>query len=233
MPIPFLLTEDGQLLLTELGFPILCDGLWEIPLFPSWLAQVNAAYPIAATPNWSTLRQKAVSGKETALGTFANPTKSYELSTEVLRETLGSATNDERRQLEDFIDEINGAVFPFYYDDPDDDLATKQLFCIGDGTTRDFQLCRALIDNGFSTAVQSPVPHVDPTIYVDDVATTAFTLGAAGKITFDVAPTAGAVGTWSGSYYWLCRFDEDSIALSKDMSWIWSAKKIPFSMVPL
>lgn len=233
MGVPLLLAEDSSPLLTEFGFALLAEGVWEVPTFPQFLIDANCAYSIPETPNWNTLRQKSVSGKETSIGTFVYPTKTYELHFEALRETIGSISYNERRQLEDFIDEVNGGVYPFYYNDPDDNAAVNQLIGMGDGSTTAFQLARPLVDYGFSVAIQSPVPHVDPTIYVDEVPTAAFTLGAAGVVNFNSAPAFGATLSWSGNYYWLVRFDDDSIPLSKDMSWIWSAKKVQFSTVPL
>lgn len=227
MGVPLLLTEDGVTLDTEFGFGLFAEGLWEVPVLPVF---PGFTYPKMESPTWSNLRQKSISGKITSIGEYVYPTKTYKLPISVLRENLTFA---ERKQLEDFFAQCNGGLYSFYFNDVDDNTAVKQLFGIGDGTTTAFQLARALADDGFYAQIQFPVPYVAPTVYVDDVATGAFTQSNAGIINFTSAPSAGATLTWSGNYYWLCQFDQDALQFSKDMFWIWSLKELAFTTVPL
>ena len=47
-----------------------------------------------------------------------------------------------------------------------------------------------------------------------------------GVITFSVAPAAGAVLTWSGSFYRRCRFDGDKLDTTRFLTGLWEAKRV-------
>ena len=103
---------------------------------------------------------------------------------------------------------------------PDDGTATQQGFGSGDGATTEFQLYRAL--GGFAEPVYAPttvsevrVAGVAQTVGVD------YTLGSLGVIDFTVAPAAGAALDWTGTFDWLCRFEDDSIGLERILMGLW------------
>ena len=58
-----------------------------------------------------------------------------------------------------------------------------------------------------------------------------YTIGATGLVTFGAGhfPTSGHLLTWTGSFYYRCRFDEDEIDWTKFMDHRWSAKKVAFT----
>jgi len=46
--------------------------------------------------------------------------------------------------------------------------------------------------------------------------TTNYTIGTSGVVTFTAAPANGAVLTWTGTFSWLCQFDDDELGLWQD-----------------
>lgn len=68
-----------------------------------------------------------------------------------------------------------------------------------------------------------------PTVKVNGVTKsnpTDYTIDSEGLITFVTAPTNTHPVTWSGSYYYRCRFLEDSMELEKFMYKLWRLKKV-------
>ena len=63
-----------------------------------------------------------------------------------------------------------------------------------------------------------------------------YSIGATGIVTFGAghAPASGHTLTWSGSWYYRCRFDEDEMVFIKFMTiGYWAVKKLSFSSVKL
>lgn len=194
-----------------------------LPIYPA-LPGLN--YNNSRTAQWNSLKQVATSGRETRLALWSYPRYQYELDYGLLR---NGAAWQEWQTLVGFYNLVSGAGGMFQYNDPNDNSGTAQSIGTGDGTTTTFQLLRSL--GGFTEPVFAP--NGTPTITVAGVATLAFTVGSTGKITFTTAPAAGAALTWSGSFYWLCRFDDDTLATTQVMSTFWEAKKVKFSTVKL
>ncbi len=190
------------------------------PQFPSL---PGLTFPVKRYPRWKSLHQQGLSGIASVQSEYTYPLWEYEVSISPVR-AYGSF--DERQTLMGLYNTCGGAAQPFLYDDPTDDTATNQQFGTGDGTTTSFQLLRTL--GGFTEPVFAPTIS---DVYVAGTATSAYTLGANGLLTFATAPTSGDVLTWTGTYSWLCRFEEDSLDVQKDMSGYWSVKTLKFRTV--
>ena len=70
-----------------------------------------------------------------------------------------------------------------------------------------------------------------PLIYIGGVASgpSNWSIDSNGIITFNSAPALGSVLTWSGSFYFRCRFDEDSLSgLKKFAPGLWDDPKVKF-----
>jgi hypothetical protein len=65
------------------------------------------------------------------------------------------------------------------------------------------------------------------------VTVTDYSLSNLGVITFSNAPTAGAVLTWSGLYYWRVRFTQDTSEFNKFMQGLYDLKQLTFKTVKL
>lgn len=183
------------------------------------------SWPVKRSLIWSTDKQDSLSGKRIRLQRFSYPLYGIELTFDFLR--IGGAFN-EREQLLGFIKSVGGPALLWQFTDVDDSVATAQDFGEGDGTTVAFQLTRSL--GGFG----EPVFLVNgaPQIFVGGVLKTVntdYTISAYGVVTFVVAPTNGALLTWTGNYFWPCRFDEDVTEFVKAMQGLDSLPAIKFS----
>jgi hypothetical protein len=120
-----------------------------VPVFP---ALTTLLYPRPRTPIWQTVRQKSISGQETALQLWTSPQWRYELSFDVLR---SSAALQEWQSVVGLFNQVGAGAQVFAYNDPADSVASQQPFGVGDGATTSFQLVRAL--GGFVEPVYAPV----------------------------------------------------------------------------
>lgn len=187
------------------------------------------AFPVKRFPIWSTIKEQYVSGLRARFALWTYPQYRYEIEFDVLRKGLVNGTTySELQNLMAFYNLRRGACDLFLYDDPDDNSVTDQPFGIGDGVTAAFQLVRAY--GGFVDPIFAPTEAsmtikdngvvVDPADWVVD---------QYGRVSFSVPPTSGHTLTWTGSYKWYCRFDEDEMEFSKFMSNLWTQKGLTFT----
>ena len=192
-----------------------------IPVFPVLIGQT---WPVTRAPVWKTISQEAMSGKETRLPQFTFPRYKWSLPWDT--------TFSEFAELLGFINSLAGGALPFYFTDAHDNAVAAQGFGEGDGTTTAFQLVRAF--GGFVEPVQSV--NGAPSIYVAGTlktVTTDYTIGSTGIVTFVAAPAAAAALTWTGSYYWLCRLDDDTAEFSEFAQGFLELKKLAFTSIKL
>jgi hypothetical protein len=224
-------------------------------------------YPVKRSPFASSLRQKAIAGRQTFQPLWTAPLYKYEVSFSLLRAAEAYA---EWQELQGFWNSVMfapGGVFQF--DDPNDDTASAQPFGTGDGSTISFQLVRTL--GGFAEPVLNPTQGpsspqtlldygnctISPSLAVDygncvtapsgaiddgycsilqvfvGALLAAYALGVGGVVTIAPAPADGAALSWTGTYRWLCRFDEDSLEFSNFMYLFWELKKCSFTTIRL
>jgi uncharacterized protein (TIGR02217 family) len=196
-----------------------------LPIFPSL---IGVAYPVKRAPVWKTLHQEAVSGQDNPIPLWSFPRWSYELPYNVLRSDI---VNLEWQALAAFFNQVRGSALVWQFTDPDDGSVTDQPFGTGDGVTVAFPLVRTMTGAG-SVAFNEPV--FAPTITNIKIAGTptgAYTLGTQGLVTFTSAPGSGAALTWTGTYNWLCRFDDDAADFEKFLNTFWRLGKIKFTTI--
>lgn len=180
------------------------------------------------TPEWKTIIQESVSGKELAASLMTYPRWLYTLSYEFLR----SGAELELQTLVGFFNARRGKFDDFLYLDPDDNSVTVQSFGAGDGVAVSFGLTRPY--GGFVEPVQNL--NGAPSIYINGVlktVTTDYTISSIGVVTFAIAPASGAVLTWTGNYYWRVRFTQDTNEITNFMQGLYEAKKLSFRTVKL
>lgn len=197
------------------------------PIFPTLK---GVTFPARRSPLWKTLHQEAVSGQDNPIPLWSYPRWSYELAYDFLR---SDGVNLEWQALAAFFNQVQGSALAFQFTDPDDGAVTNQTFGIGDGTSIAFALIRTMTGAGgiaFVEPVFAPVAS-GLTIMVNGTPTTAYTLGTQGLVTFASAPASGATLSWTGSFNWLCRFDEDSADFEKFMNQFWRLKQIKFTTI--
>lgn len=190
----------------------------------------TAVYPTLATlgfsvfktPQFSTIVQRAASGKEIRAALWSYPIWEIKLTYEALRDDVA---NNEFKTLLGFFLARQGSFDSFYFNDPDDNSVTAQQFGTGDGVTTQFQLIRTYASfaepvyavNAITNVKKAGVTQNNPADY---------TINATGLITFTSAPAAAAALTWTGTYFYRVRFKDDLQALEKFMQQLWTAKTV-------
>lgn len=153
------------------------------------------------------------------------PRYQYRLGYEFMRSgRLGA----EMATLVGFYSAHGGPFDSWLFSDPDDNTATNAPIGVGDGVTRVFQALRAF--GGFSEGVDAF--NGTPVVRANGTATTAFTVSAgSGRITFNTAPAAGVVLTWTGGFYRRCRFTGERMAPEKFLADLWRISGVEFISV--
>lgn len=191
------------------------------------------AWPRTRTPIFKTVIQEATNGKEVRWSNQAYPRWKYTLSYEVMRHAPSYA---ELQSLVGFFCARRGSWDSFLYFDPNDQYVQNHALAtmaVNGISTYSYQLIRSY--GGFTEPVQ--VPEVNSLeIKADGAGSWTIANGKitvsqiTGVVTFapGTAPGAGQVLTWSGYYYWRCRFMQDSVDFNEFLKLLWEAKKVEF-----
>jgi uncharacterized protein (TIGR02217 family) len=198
-----------------------------------WPVLPGLAFPVVRVPQWRNGRQEAVSGKESTVKYRRYPRIRWELQYELLRDDI---TVSEAKAIAGLFNACGGSYDTFLYTDPDYNTVTLESFGTGDGATTAFQLI-ATYQNSGGPGAPERVQNLSgaPQIYkagVLQTLTTHYTIGPTGLVTFVTAPTGGQALTWSGSFYYRCRFEGDELVMTKIMSQWWELP-VAFRSVPL
>ncbi|MDP9902610.1 DUF2460 domain-containing protein [Variovorax ginsengisoli] len=193
-------------------------------------------------PSFKTSIYEALSGAERRLRHRQWPKYSVDLTYEVLRE---SRQIGELQKILGFFLQQGGSFESFLFKDPHDSVASNLIFGQGDGVTRHFQLLRRIGD--FAEPVHNPsadsapgrvwFPYDVESFFwpqyygwptAGDVAPLpgSYTLLPGGIVEFAVAPAAGAVLAWSGTYYFRARFGSDRLEYNEFMRRLYSTGTI-------
>lgn len=187
-------------------------------VFPTSLSGLN--WNCSKTPTFNTKIQAAVSGRESRAAMMAYPLWSFKISFEFL-------LPDELQTLGGFFLARRGQADSFLYTDDKDKAVVDQSIGTGNGTNRYFQLVRSF--GGFIEPVENVNGVV--TIKVNGVTKTSgtdYTISTSGLVTFTTAPGAGLSVTWSGSYYFRCRFLQDASEFNQFMNDLFELKSLAF-----
>ena len=130
---------------------------------------------------------------------------------------------------------MRGQYDTFLFTDPDFNTITAGnaaqygVFGTGDGSTLTFQLVATLQNSGGPGGPEL-IQNLNGTPVLYDNGSTIsaanYTIGATGIVTFGAghAPASGHTLTWSGSWYYRCRFMDDAIVWKKFMSQLFSVQ---------
>lgn len=199
------------------------DQVDDADVFPFLAGQ---SFLVRKSPLWSTKQDISVSGVSRRRALWSYPIWQFRLGYEVLRDATAFL---ELQRLVTFFNSKSGSQTGFFYFDRFDHQVTSGPLGTGDGTTTTFQAQRnTSIGN---IAFTEPVFgfNGNPTVYDNGTATTAFTVGQLGQITFTTAPASGHTLTWSGSFFFLCNFDKDSLdGLGQIGSGLWNLSSLDF-----
>lgn len=179
------------------------------------------------TPMWSTDIKTSVSGRERRRALWSYPIWKFKVAYDVLRD--GPAYRDVDR-LFAFFNSMSGMAGRFQFYDHTANAVDNQIFAVGDGTTTTFQLTSSITVGAISCTEPVFALRGAPTVRVNGVET-AVSLGALGKVTFSTAPTAGAALSWSGGFFYLCRFATDELDVEQMMLGLWAGNSVEFQTV--
>ena len=190
-------------------------GLPVLPFLPGQSPTVTKA------PKWSTQVVRTASGRERRTAYWPSPLWQFALQYEVIRHRPGA---DELAILWEIFNVLQGQYGAFLFVDPTDCQVSAAAFGTGDGSTKTFQLQRQI--NGFTEPVYAVY---SPTVLDNGSPAGAYTLEPNGQIVFAAAPAAGHALTWSGYFYFGCRFLEDELSFEQIVTQLWSGKSLKFT----
>lgn len=199
------------------------DANDESDIFPFLAGRSFAALK---TPVWSSLKPRSVSGRERSRALWSYPLWKFRFPHEVLRDDANSL---ELQRLINFFNSKSGGAIAFFYLDRDDNQVSNSQFGVGDGSTKTFQLNRTTTIGSITFSEPIRGVYGSPTVLDNGAAAGAYTIGTLGQITFTTAPLAGHLLTWSGSFFFLVRFDADELDLSQLAKGYWQGGPLDFS----
>lgn len=187
-------------------------------------------WPMTKQPFAQTRIQRAVSGRELRAMDYPYPLYQYQLVFNFLRQGGGF---NEANTLLGLIEACVGAWGTFLFDDPSDDTATGQFIGTGNGSTTQFQL---QYGKGGTIIFTRPVDAVNAltAVYFNGVVQSsggysiATGVNSTGLLTFSAAPGSGVTITADFTYYFRCRFTDDSYSMDNFMYRLWELKKLTF-----
>lgn len=195
------------------------DGLPVLPYLPGQTPSVSKA------PMWSTSVLKSASGRRRTMEYYSYPIWQFELSYEVIRH---KPTVAELFTIWEFFNVAQGQFSPWLFVDPSDCqilVGAPQTFGVGDGSTKTFQLIRAI--NSF---VEPVYGVYSPTILDNGAAAGTHTV-ASGQVTFTAAPAAGHTLSWYGYFYFGCAFAQDDLTFEQIVPLLWAGKSLKFESI--
>lgn len=178
-------------------------------------------------PQWRTEIQDTVAGRETRIGFMSYPLWNFRLAYDYLPSSTAQGATLDFQNIIDFFNARGGALQNFLFTDPSDYTVTDERFGTGDGVETEFQLTRAIKALGFA----EPVMNVNTLTNIKKAGVTQtnpanYSIDSAGLVTFVVAPAAAAALTWTGTYYFRCRFLEDYTDFEQLYSDMWHNKEL-------
>jgi uncharacterized protein (TIGR02217 family) len=196
-------------------------------IFP---ALPGLAWSVTKAPIFQTRIQRAASGRELRALDYPFPLWQFTLVFAFLRDNP-NAGFDELRTLMGFYLSCQGAFGSFLFQDPSDYQVTGQYIAEGDSSTSVFQLQRtmgtSLPSGGF--AEPTVAPNTVDAIYFDGITQDAAGYSvdpSTGLVTFATPPGTGLVITADFSYWFRCRFVDDSYDFENFMYRLWQLKKL-------
>jgi uncharacterized protein (TIGR02217 family) len=201
-------------------------------IFP---ALPGLAWSVSKSPTFQTRIQRAASGRELRALDYPYPLWQFTLVFDLLRDNP-AAGYDELRTLMGFFMLCQGAFGTFLFRDPSDDRVAGQQIGVGNASATVFQLQRTmgttLPGGGFQEAIVAP--NVVSAVYLNGITQNPGSYSVdpnTGLVTFETAPGSGMIITADYSYYFRCRFVDDSYVFENFMFQLWQLKKLTFISV--
>ena len=202
------------------------------PVFPTL---PGLAWSVTKAPIFQTRIQRAVSGRELRALDYPYPLWQFTLVFAFLRDNPGAGL-DELRTLMGFYLTCQGAYGTFLFQDPSDYRVMGQYLGTGDSSLGIFQLQRTMGESLLGGGFVEPVvaPNLITAVYFDGITQSPSGYSVdrdTGLLTFATPPSTGLVITADFSYWFRCRFVDDSYDFENFMYRLWQLKKLTFISV--
>lgn len=195
-------------------------------VYPSTL--VGLGFDVVKTPEWNNIVQRSMSGKETGIRFWSYPIYNFTLTYDIL---VSSASTADLQTLMGFFNQAYARGNVFLFTDPDNYSVTGQSISTAAAGLSSFQLVNTY--GGFTEPVYAP--NSVTAVKLDGVAqaSSTYTVGAYGSsapgvLAFSSAPASSAAVTADFTFYYPCRFREDTLDFNKFMYQMWEAKQVSF-----
>ena len=193
------------------------------------------AWSVTKSPTFQTRIQRAASGRELRALDYPYPLWQFTLVFDLLRDNP-AAGYDELRTLMGFFMLCQGAFGTFLFRDPSDDQVAGQQIGVGNASTTVFQLQRAMGTTLPGGGFQEPIvaPNIVSAVHLNGITQSPASYSVdpnTGLVTFVTAPGSGLIISADFSYYFRCRFVDDSYAFENFMFQLWQLKKLTFISV--
>jgi hypothetical protein len=167
---------------------------------------LSMAAGLKKSPNFNTVRQKGSAGINSGIALKPYATWDFEFSMDNIVGHEHTASSVVAQFFGTYMATAGGAGL-FLFQDVQDNSATGAQFGTGNGTTTAFQLSRNIF--GYPDIIQNTIGT--PTIFVNGGVADPSSISATGVITFASAPPPDSILTWTGNFFYLCRFSEDTV----------------------
>ena len=193
---------------------------------------------VTRSPEFNTGIQRALSGKESRIAYQQFPIMTWELQYDILRDNV---TPSELKAIFGLFAAVSGKFDTFLYSDPQFSSVTAMPFATtqaGDVAGTVYQITATYQNTGGPGAAELVQNfNGSPTILGNGTPISAanYSISGTGGLTFNTGhqPASGTALTWTGAFYYRCRFDEDTIDLAQFMSKFWECKKLRLRSVKL
>jgi uncharacterized protein (TIGR02217 family) len=197
-------------------------------VFPTLIGQ---GWSVTKAPQFATRIQRSVSGRELRTADMPYPVWNFALTFSYL------PTADFNTLLAFFLAR-QGSFDTFLYSDPTDNSVWAGYFGTGTGSQTVYQLERAIAGGGSGNDFFEPVtaPNALGAIYLNGVvqSPSGYSVDpASGLVTFASPPAPGLSITADFSFFFRCRFADDTSEFENFMHQLWQLKKLQFVSVLL
>lgn len=190
-------------------------------------------WPVKKAPMFKTIIQTPASNRgEVRISLTPYPIWIFDYDISYVKGDMGVSSPLALQTFVGFFGAVQGAAQDWLFTDPYDHTATAMAFGTGDGVTTAFQLTRTI---GAMTDLIQNVNGV-PAVFINGtpVAGVNYSVTNMGIVNFVTAPPNTAILTWTGPFYFRCRFEEDTLAdLDEFLYQIWECKSLKFRSVIL
>jgi uncharacterized protein (TIGR02217 family) len=193
------------------------------------------AWSVTKSPTFQTRIQRAASGRELRALDYPYPLWQFTLVFDLLRDNP-AAGYDELQTLMGFFMLCQGAFGTFLFRDPSDDQVAGQQIGVGNASTTVFQLQRSMGTTLPGGGFQEPIvaPNIVSAVHLNGITQNQASYSVdpnTGLVTFVTAPGSELIISADFSYYFRCRFVDDSYTFENFMFRLWQLKKLTFISV--